>query len=80
MLSWRIYSLPKVESVFEQFSGLLGTARLCQTISVVCFKHCDSSVVLLCSQSLLVHIAAHKGAQKYPFYLLLKKEFTKKLE
>lgn len=24
-------------------------------------------------------IPAHKGAQKYPFYLLLKKEFTKKL-
>lgn len=78
MLSWCIYSLPKVESVFEQVSGLLGTTRLCQTISVLTFRHCDSSVARLYWCTLQLIAPADKGAQKYQFYLLLKKEFKKK--
>lgn len=77
MLLWSIYSLPKVESVFEQVSGLLVTDIPCQTISVLfelSFRDCIIvwyyAVVRLywCTLQLIL---AYKGAQEYPFYLLL---------
>lgn len=72
--------------MFEQVSGLQVTDILCQTISVLfelSFRDCIIvwyyAVVRLywCTSQLIL---SHKGAQEYPFYLLLQQVSQKSFQ